>query len=300
MLWWLSVPVLIIFWVLVVERNWFKVKSAELKVLPKGSKDIVVLQISDLHLAPWQRRKIRWLQELNYKVQPDLVVNTGDNLGHPKAIAGVLAGLNGLAKVPGVYVNGSNDLYAPAVRNPIRYLFTSTKSHSPRTQQKLDVDQLTSGFDAFGWHGLNNRAVSLEVNGTRLNLFGTDDFHENRADFQKLTNSAKQLNKAEVNIGVTHAPYIEVLKELDSLGSDVIFAGHTHGGQVCVPFTGTALVTNCDLPRRYARGLHRTKAELVGVTTWLQVCAGLGTSIYAPVRLGCRPEVRVLTLKAKV
>ncbi|MFN2613249.1 MAG: metallophosphoesterase, partial [Actinomycetota bacterium] len=71
-----------------------------------------------------------------------------------------------------------------------------------------------------------------------------------------------------------------------------IVAGRTHGGQVCIPFAG-AIVTNCALPRRMARGLHR-----VG-SSWLHVCGGLGTSMYAPYRFACRPEACVLELVAR-
>ncbi len=68
-------------------------------------------------------------------------------------------------------------------------------------------------------------------------------------------------------------------------------AGHTHGGQVCVPLYG-ALTTNCDLPHRMAKGLHRWP----GADARLHVSAGLGTSPYAPPRFACRPEATLLTL----
>ena len=299
MLWWLSLPVAVLVWATLIERNWFAIRREELRVLPKGSTDIIVLHISDIHLAPWQRRKIGWIKQLARKTKPDLVINTGDNLGHPKAVSKVLDALNNLSGVPGVYVNGSNDLYAPAIRNPIGYLFGTTKTVEPRHQEKLDIASLTEGFEGFGWLSLNNNSTTLRINGQQINFIGTDDFHENRHDFKTLKATAENLKTADLTIGVTHAPYREVLTELDSLGAEIIFAGHTHGGQVCLPFTGSALVTNCDLPTRYARGLHQTEKELVGVKTWLQVCAGVGTSIFAPVRLACRPEVRVLTLRAK-
>jgi predicted MPP superfamily phosphohydrolase len=150
---------------------------------------------------------------------------------------------------------------------------------------------MNSGFEALGWTELNNKQTSLTVNGTKLYFLGTDDPHEGRAD---LSTIPKQTPEADLVIGVTHAPYLEVLS---ALNADLVFAGHTHGGQVCWPFIGRALVTNCDLPTKYARGLHQL--TLRGKTFWLNVCAGLGNSIYAPVRLACRPEVRVITLVAK-
>jgi predicted MPP superfamily phosphohydrolase len=87
---------------------------------------------------------------------------------------------------------------------------------------------------------------------------------------------------------------------LDAMAADghqLIIAGHTHGGQLRLPFYG-ALVTNCDLDRGRARGLTRHPDWRVPGASWLHVSAGLGTSPYAPVRLCCRPEASLLTLTA--
>lgn len=73
----------------------------------------------------------------------------------------------------------------------------------------------------------------------------------------------------------------------------MIFAGHTHGGQVRVPGFG-ALVANCDIPLPQARGLSDWTHG--GKTIPLNVSAGLGHSIYAPVRFACRPEASLITL----
>jgi hypothetical protein len=80
---------------------------------------------------------------------------------------------------------------------------------------------------------------------------------------------------------------------LDAFAADgfpLVLAGHTHGGQLRVPFYG-ALVTNCGIDRERARGLHRWSGD-----TWVHVSAGLGTSPYAPVRFACPPEASLLTL----
>ena len=75
-------------------------------------------------------------------------------------------------------------------------------------------------------------------------------------------------------------------------GYDLLLAGHTHGGQLCLPVYGT-LVTNCGIDRERARGLHRYPD---GGQAWLHVSAGLGTSPWAPARFACRPEASLLTL----
>ena len=67
-------------------------------------------------------------------------------------------------------------------------------------------------------------------------------------------------------------------------------AGHTHGGQLCLPFYG-AIVTNCDLDRS-----ARQRRLPVGADTALHVSAGIGTSPFAPLRFFCRPEATLLTL----
>ena len=96
-----------------------------------------------------------------------------------------------------------------------------------------------------------------------------------------------------VTLGVTHAPYRRVLNSFTDLGADAIFAGHTHGGQVRIPGFG-ALVANCDIPLDQARGLSTWRHR--GRTVPLNVSAGLGHSIYAPVRFACRPEASLITL----
>jgi len=287
----LLVVLLLAIYATLIERFWFAVRREELKILPKGSKEITVLHISDIHMAPWQRRKQNWIRKLN-RLNPDLVINTGDNLGHQKAIPATLKALAGLRQLPGVFVNGSNDLYAPSVRNPFKYFSSPSKVHE-ETHERLDTDALISGFTQSGWKALNNASATLIIKGTKLAFIGTDDAHEGLSDLTKVLSP----EGGALVIGVTHAPYLKILEGLSVRGAELIFAGHTHGGQVCLP-GGRALVTNCDLPTKYARGLAKLELE-PGKTFWLNVCAGLGHSIYAPIRFACRPEVRLITLKAK-
>jgi len=289
-----AVAVLAAVWGIGIERHLrvIRVEGQPLPVLPVDAKPIRVLHFSDLHLAPWQKKKLAWIARLA-GVEADLVVDTGDNLGHAASIAPTLAALAGLGALPGVFVNGSNDYFAPRFRNPLSYL----KAPSERISQvKLDTPALVAGLEGFGWLNLNNRGGSLTVNGTRIGFVGVDDAHENLADLASVEKSRDALPAHDVVIGVSHAPYLAVIDTMREAGASVLFAGHTHGGQVCVPGFG-ALVTNCDLPRAAAKGL--SSWSVGGKQLWLNVCAGLGHSIFAPVRFACRPEVRVVTLVAK-
>jgi predicted MPP superfamily phosphohydrolase len=93
-----------------------------------------------------------------------------------------------------------------------------------------------------------------------------------------------------VALGLSHTPEPRLIDAFAADGFTLMMSGHTHGGQLRVPGYG-ALVTNCGLPRRRARGLSPW-----GPGAWLHVSAGLGTSPYAPVRFACPPEATLLTL----
>ena len=75
-------------------------------------------------------------------------------------------------------------------------------------------------------------------------------------------------------------------------GYQLVMAGHTHGGQLCLPFKG-AIITNCDLDPSRAKGASRWGSHMA-----LHVSAGIGTSPFAPLRFCCRPEATLLTLIA--
>ncbi|MFZ5846708.1 MAG: metallophosphoesterase [Actinomycetota bacterium] len=275
----------------------YTLRRVEMPVLPPGSPPVKVLHLSDLHMTPGQHRKQRWLRSLA-DLEPDLVVNTGDNLAHLESVPVVLDALGDLLDAPGVFVMGSNDYFAPSGRNPVRYLLPDDGRRVTYTP-KLPWGELRDGFEAGGWVDLSNRRDVLEVAGLRLAFAGVDDPHLEYDDLPAVAGTADPA--ADLRIGVTHAPYLRVLDAFARDGYETIFAGHTHGGQLCLPGLG-ALVTNCDLEPARAKGLHRHPAgSRPGDpgSSWLHVSAGLGTSPYAPVRFACRPEASLVTLTAR-
>lgn len=276
-----------------VEVNLYRVRRFELPVLDPGAEPLRVLQLSDIHMVPGQRRKHAWLRSLA-ELRPDLVVNTGDNLSHPDAVGPVLDALEPLLHVPGVFVFGSNDYYQAKKLNPAKYLRSGDRSHAPRQERaQNDWPGLQAGLEKHGWLPLNNARAAVEVEGgRRLAFVGLDDPHVQR-DRYELVSGGPDVD-AEVTIGVTHAPYLRALDAMAADGLPVILAGHTHGGQLCVPFYG-ALVTNCDIDTARAKGLHTHTAQN-GRVSYLHVSAGCGTSRFAPVRFACPPEASLLTL----
>jgi len=281
-------------WGVGIERYLFTVRFHEVPVLPAGATPIRVLHLSDAHMAPWQHRKQEWIAGLA-DLQPDLIVNTGDNMGHFDGLRGLRRAYDPLRGVPGVFVHGSNDHAAPSPRNPFRY-FTGP-SKVKHTAEPLDTDALDDYLTReLGWLDLNNKVGSLDAGGLRIAAFGVSDAHRHWDRLGELPEPLSTLRaeqSADLTIGVTHAPYRRVLDDFVDLGADAIFGGHTHGGQVRVPGFG-ALVANCDIPLRQARGLSAWKHG--GHSVPLNVSAGLGHSIYAPVRFACRPEASLLTL----
>ena len=284
-------------WGTLVERNAYAVRTARLAVLPSGAPDLRVLHLSDLHMAPWQRHKQRFLRELG-ELEPDLVIDTGDNLGHELGLLGVRAALEPFRGVPGAFVWGSNDYWAPTPKNPLGYLWEA--SGPPPTPRSLDRRSLREYLLGLGWADLDNAGARLVVKGVPLDLVGVDDPHRR---YDRLETVGPELDRlrnegpsAALTIGIAHAPYRRVLDAFVDHGADLLLAGHTHGGQVVVPGIG-ALTTNSDLPKRQAKGVSEwTYAHR---TVPLNVSAGVGTSIYAPVRFACRPEVSLLTLVSR-
>lgn len=279
-------------WGIGIERYLFAVRHHALRLLPPGADPVRVLHVSDAHMAPWQHRKQEWMAGLA-SLRPDLVINTGDNLGHRDGLLGIRRAFEPLAGVPGLFVHGSNDVQAPSFRNPLRY-FGGPSKHRPEVE-KLDVDALDAFLsDELGWIGLDNTAASLTVGALSVDAFGVDDAHRAWDDLDATRRAAADLGSADLVLGVTHAPYRRILDAFVDLGADALFAGHTHGGQVRIPGSRNALVANCDIPLDQARGLSEWTHD--GRTVPLNVSAGLGHSIYAPVRFGCRPEASLVTL----
>ena len=237
-----------------------------------------VLHISDIHFAPSQRAKAKFLHELA-ELKPDLVVNTGDNLGHSQAINALLQALEPLMEFPGVFVNGSNDYSSPKLTNPLRYLAGPSKVEN--RERDLDTSRMIREFENAGWLNLNNQTGKLSIKNQSIDFVGVDDPHLGLDKTPQI--------QSENLIAVAHAPYLRVLDSFANLGAKLIFAGHTHGGQLCLP-GGKALITNCDLPTSQAQGVSKHR------DSWLQVSGGMGANIYTPVRLFCPPSATLLTI----
>jgi uncharacterized protein len=275
------------------EARAYTLRRVDVPVLPAGQRPLRVLHLSDIHMTPGQARKQEWVRSLA-ALEPDLVINTGDNLAHHDAVPVVLGSLGPLLDVPGAFVLGSNDYYSPSLRNPTRYLFPDNGRRFTNTPQ-LPWRLLRDAYRDSGWLDLTNRRDGAMVGETAISWAGVDDPHLGYDELGAVAGPADA--SADVRLAVAHAPYLRVLDQFAHDGYDAIIAGHTHGGQVCLPGRG-ALVTNCDLDPARAKGLHRHPAtSSLGDpgSSWLHVSAGLGTSPYTRIRVACRPEATLMT-----
>ncbi len=283
-----------------VEPRAFRLRRVTVPVLPPGMPALRVLHVSDVHMVRGQRKKQRWLQSLA-GLRPDFVINTGDNLSDTEGVPEVLDALGPLMEFPGAYVFGSNDYYGPRFRNPARYLVEKAGGRHGLNGNPPVVDavhnpweDIRDAFDAAGWTGLTNARGRLKLaTGQEIAFTGLDDPHIKRDRYDEVSGGPDP--EADLSLAVVHAPYLRVLDAFTADRYPLILAGHTHGGQLCVPFYG-ALVTNCDLDTARVKGLSTHRAG--GHRSYLHVSAGCGANRYTPVRFACPPEATLLTLTA--
>jgi predicted MPP superfamily phosphohydrolase len=268
-----------------IERKAFRLRRLTVPVLPAGAPFLRILHVSDLHATPGQPWKVAWVRRLA-DLEPDLVIDTGDNLGGPGGVPVAVEALEPLLAGPGAFVPGSNDWFAPRPKNPGRYLLPDDgkRIHG----DPLPWGELRNAFTDAGWLDLTHRRTTLSLRGLTVEVAGVSDAHLQADHYERVAGRVD--TDVDLALGLSHTPEPRLLDDFAADGFRLVLSGHTHGGQLRVPGLG-ALVTNCGLDRRRARGLSRWSDGM-----WLHVSAGLGTSPYAPVRFACPPEATLLTL----
>jgi uncharacterized protein len=262
-------------------------RMGEQKVpLPTGGPRPTILHISDTHLTASNDKMIRFLEDLprTLGATPDMVVATGDMIDDDSGIDPLIKALSGIqGRLGRFYVLGSHDFYQSTFRGfaegGMRKFLSS--SRGPVTSKRADVGRLNEGLESEGWIPLGNSTEVLTTDSGTIRLTGMDDPFMGRHRVEHVVRHPDD----DLAIGAVHTP--EHLSVWALAHYDLVLAGHTHGGQVRLPFVG-AVVTNCNLPRSLAKGLHR-----IG-DTWIHMSPGLGTSKFSPVRFLCPPELTLL------
>jgi predicted MPP superfamily phosphohydrolase len=303
------------------EAGWHALRRVSVPVLAPGTAPLRVLHLTDLHLTGSDQRRANWVRRLASETV-DLVIVTGDNLARPEGLTTLLGALEPFFGTPGAFVFGSNDYFSAQLKNPARYLLRgrgrSERQRVLKRKADLPFRELRAVLTRAGWADLNNSRALLRAGpaGTPVRLTGLDDPHIGRDELpsrlwmpggggaEGSTDGGGGADAGEgVAIGVVHSPYARALRALADDGARLILAGHTHGGQLAAPGWG-ALISNCDLDPRKARGLSgwpgaRPDAPGGEESVWLHVSAGLGTSPFTPFRFACRPEATILELRPR-
>ena len=268
-----------VLWGIFVERRRYRLVRHRLDILPAtAASPLTVLHLSDLHFVRRDRGKAAFLATLP---AADVTVVTGDFLAEPEAVETTVAAVHAVrGRLASWFVLGSNDYFVP---RPLNYLAYFRGKRKPRRAERGRAADLVSQLRADGWDDLTNVRRDIDINGVPMELLGLDDAHIGWHDLRV----APRRSPDRFGFAVMHSP--DSAPETAALGYDFMVAGHTHGGQVCLPVVG-ALVTNCSLPARLVSGMIRVGDAVVSVSP------GLGTSKYAPFRFFCRPEATLLEL----
>lgn len=269
------------------ELDKFQLKTHTLPLLEpgtlRGKEEFRILHVSDLHMIPGQDTKKDWVSALD-SLNPDLVINTGDNLSDEKAVPDVLQALEPLLNRPGMFVFGTNDYWGPRLVNPFKYLLRMKRKPS---YVDLPWQGMRAAFIERGWQDANQKRLEFQVGKVRLAAAGVDDPHHNLDDYSEIAGAPNA--DADLSIALLHSPEPRVLSQFEADGYQLSLSGHTHGGQICLPGE-KAIVTNAGIDRTRASGLHTFGSM------WMHVSNGLGTSKFAPVRIFCRPSATLLKI----
>ncbi len=217
-----------------------------------------VVQFSDLHCNTKQRNEKTVVEIIN-SLKPDVIVFTGDALNTPAALALFKETMKNLeASIAKLAVYGNWDT---------------------RHWGKLDY------YSGTGFKLLDAETVELAKNGETITFSGLSCDNPHAVE-----KTLRNLSKDCFNLFCYHFP--DLIEYMDSLNVDLYLCGHTHGGQVALPFYG-ALITLSEPGKKYESGMY-----LVGKTT-LYVNRGIGLErLPAPqVRFFARPEITVFDIE---
>ena len=245
---------------LFVEPFWLEVKHVTLgspKLAATGGK-IRLAVISDLHCDD-NRRLEPALPAAIEKEHPDLILFAGDAINNAHGAVPVFKEcISALSKIAPVYLVEGN--------------------HDTRDFPRVEI------VNGTGATLLRAAAADVKIRGQSVHIVGCS------VDFEKgLHKLFDSLDPKMLNVFVYHFP-AEILTA-SKFPIDLMIAGHTHGGQVCLPFYG-AIVTHSKTSKRYESGLYRLD------DTWLYVNRGIGMDggLSPRVRFLARPELTIIDI----
>ena len=236
----------------------------------KLSKTVRILHISDIQsgeISEYEQRVFERIREL----KPDLIINTGDFLQvvPPATFESELPKLLELIES----VNPQLGTYAV-------FGDTERELYSIHPEKLLPMKMLSS------------QSKKIDTKGGKIDLYGLSLFQSRNQDWatRAVDDWLTQTEESEFRILFGHAPDFSL--RMKDKPIDLCLAGHTHGGQVRLPWYGS-LVIYSEIPREWARGFRK-----IGIP-YLNVSAGAGSNRYEglpPIRLNCPTEMTLIEL----
>ena len=254
-----------------LEVTW---NELHLQDLPETLEGLRIVHLSDFHCQPDSaiERSSRGAVKLAMEQKPDLIVISGDLFETCEMADKCAWQIEGLKAPLGVWaVPGNHDR---AHEDPFACM------EAPQE----DVATLRTALDALGINLLANENKNLRVNGATIAIAGSDEFAFGRDDVAR---ALRGTSEADLVILITHTP--DLIDDPASAKADLILCGHTHGGQIRLPWIGAPWAPVWR-DRRRSSGLLRAGEQLCYVNR--------GVASATRARFNCRPEVAVLTLAA--
>lgn len=248
--------------IILLSSHWIKVteQTVNISKLPKEINGLKVLHITDWHNKSFDKAELNILRPLEGK-DFDLVVLTGDiidsNIKQFEPLKPQIKEL--LDTAPVFAVLGNHDWY------------NGGKS-------------LIKELESLGVIVLENTSTIFEFNGFHFPIVGVSDYFTGKADIDK---AFLNLN-GEFSLVITHDP--QIFPRIAQKGPSILFAGHTHGGQLRLPFIPTIYAPGQGFFPKYGKGLYLEGDSVLFVST------GLGSTGVLPIRFWNRPELAVITL----
>lgn len=265
----------------------FRTETVSVKVETNGSgkgskgKKLRILHLSDLHIARNESsRKLSFLQDVTND-EFDLVFLTGDIFEHDESTLYSPYLLSRKPRLGAYAIFGNHDYYHYSMTQRIVGRIFKKWRH-PHEKKIRDLDNMTDSLEGCGYKVLRNEAVHLKDD--QISIIGIEFPGVPKEELLKISEKS---NKDHLKLALFHIP--KELHQFSDAGVHMAFGGHTHGGQVRLPGIG-AIITDSDLPRKYASGLVK-QGETV-----FHISRGLGSDPRTNFRLNCPPTAHIIEL----
>src|SRR5688572_22549681 len=257
-----------------VEPFWVDHHEFEVTIphLPQAFDGFRIAHLSDMHAGDRDGAPMDYLTRVVRRIdlmKPDCVAVTGDLVNHTGNTVGPVAELLATIAVP-VFVSFGNHDYAPNTARPRMWTMLA--------------DPLQAALESRGCTVLRNRAVSLAKGDARLWFVGLEDLYTTRFSPQI---AYRGVNPDDPIVALSHNP--DSANWLQNWGTKLILSGHTHGGQIRIPFLGAPILPL--LNRRFEQGLFPLR-------NGCQMYVSRGVGFLYQARLFCRPELPCIVLRA--